>query len=182
MRYDGQTLTDGGMLAAVGNGFSYGGGMRVCEGAEVDDGLLSLGDEQRPVLRQALVPEIKLVPVASALAQLAQEGVALLQDARVLAQGVAVEQVDLAEGDVQVPAAHGGGAVDQRDRVEDARSLLKEGDTVEAKFVGVDKKSKSISLSIKAKDQDEESNAIKDYSKQSAGTPTLGDLFKQIEK
>jgi len=34
-------------------------------------------------------------------------------------------------------------------RVEDARTLLKEGDKLEAKFIGVDKKSKSISLSIK---------------------------------
>lgn len=39
---DGVTTTDRGMLAAVGNGVSYGGGMRVCEGAEVDDGLLML--------------------------------------------------------------------------------------------------------------------------------------------
>jgi small subunit ribosomal protein S1 len=70
----------------------------------------------------------------------------------------------------------------QRDRVEDARTLLKEGDQLEAKFIGVDKKSKTISLSIKAKDQDEESNTIKDYSQQSVGTPTLGDIFKQMEK
>ncbi len=70
----------------------------------------------------------------------------------------------------------------QRDRVEDARTLLKEGDQLEAKFVGVDKKSKTISLSIKAKDQDEEASAIKDYSKQAAGSPTLGDIFKQMEK
>jgi small subunit ribosomal protein S1 len=71
----------------------------------------------------------------------------------------------------------------QRERVEDARTLLKEGDKVEAKFIGVDKKSKSISLSIKAKDHDEESHTIKDYSQQSASTtPTLGDIFKQMEK
>ena len=70
----------------------------------------------------------------------------------------------------------------QRDRVEDARTLLKEGEEIEAKFIGIDKKSKSISLSIKAKDQDEESEAIKDYTSQSAGTPTLGDIFKQMEK
>ena len=70
----------------------------------------------------------------------------------------------------------------QRDRVEDASKLLKVGDAVECKFVGVDKKSKSISLSIKAKDQEEESSAIKDYSKQGSGTPTLGDIFKQMEK
>ena len=70
----------------------------------------------------------------------------------------------------------------QRDRVEDARTLLKEGEEIEAKFVGVDKKTKSISLSIKAKDVEEESNAIKDYSQQSAGTATLGDIFKQMDK
>ncbi|MFI3158349.1 MAG: 30S ribosomal protein S1 [Methylococcaceae bacterium] len=72
----------------------------------------------------------------------------------------------------------------QRDRVEDARTLLKEGDVLEAKFIGVDKKSKSISLSIKAKDTDEESHSIKDHSQQSVGaaTPTFADIFKQMEK
>jgi len=72
----------------------------------------------------------------------------------------------------------------QRDRVEDARTLLKEGDELEAKFIGVDKKSKSISLSIKAKDSDEESHTIKDHSQQSVGaaTPTFADIFKQMEK
>ncbi|MGY6215348.1 30S ribosomal protein S1 [Methylolobus aquaticus] len=68
----------------------------------------------------------------------------------------------------------------QRDRVEDARSLLSVGEEVEAKFIGVDKKSKNISLSIKAKDHDEESAALKDYTQAaSAGTPTLGDIFKE---
>lgn len=39
---DGQEITGKGMLVAVGNGTSYGGGMRVCEGAKPDDGLLTL--------------------------------------------------------------------------------------------------------------------------------------------
>jgi small subunit ribosomal protein S1 len=70
----------------------------------------------------------------------------------------------------------------QRDRLEDARTQLSVGDQIEAKFIGVDKKTKTITLSIKAKDQDEESAAIKDYTQQ-ASTPTLGDLFKeQMEK
>ena len=71
----------------------------------------------------------------------------------------------------------------QRDRVEDARTLLKEGDILEAKFIGVDKKSKSISLSIKAKDSEEETHTIKDHSQQqSVGAPTFADIFKQMEK
>lgn len=39
---DGEPMTDRAMLAAVGNGVSYGGGMRVCEGARIDDGLLQV--------------------------------------------------------------------------------------------------------------------------------------------
>jgi len=70
-----------------------------------------------------------------------------------------------------------------RDRLEDARMQLNVGDDIEAKFIGVDKKSKSISLSIKAKDQEEEHAAIKDYAHQQPSTPTLGDLIKeQMEK
>ncbi len=67
----------------------------------------------------------------------------------------------------------------KRDKVEDARTLLKEGDEVEAKFIGVDKKNKMIMLSIKAKDEEEEKAALKDYTQQAAGAPTLGDLFKE---
>ena len=67
-----------------------------------------------------------------------------------------------------------------RDRVEDARSLLKEGDDVEAKFIGVDRKNRTISLSVKAKDADEEAAAIKGYAREAASsTTTLGDLLKE---
>jgi len=70
----------------------------------------------------------------------------------------------------------------QRDRVADASTLLKVGDEIEAKFIGVDKKNKTISLSMKAKDSDEETAVMKDYSDQAASTSTMGDLFKQLDK
>ncbi len=66
-----------------------------------------------------------------------------------------------------------------RDRVEDARTVLKEGDEVEARFIGVDKKNKMIMLSVKAKDEAEEQAVVKEYSQQPVGSPTLGDLFKE---
>jgi small subunit ribosomal protein S1 len=67
-----------------------------------------------------------------------------------------------------------------RDRVEDARSELKEGEEIEAKFLGVDRKNRTISLSIKGKDRDEEQAAIKGYSRDaSTGTTSLGDLLKE---
>src|SRR5579883_3346067 len=68
-----------------------------------------------------------------------------------------------------------------RDRVEDARTVLKVGDEVEAKFTGVDRKSRTISLSIKAKEAHEEAEAMQSYrSSESAPTGTsLGDLLKE---
>ena len=67
-----------------------------------------------------------------------------------------------------------------RDRVEDARAVLKVGEEIEAKFLGVDRKNRTISLSIKAKDMDEEQAAIKGYAREAAaGTATLGDILKE---
>ncbi|NCA68699.1 MAG: 30S ribosomal protein S1 [Sphingobacteriia bacterium] len=67
-----------------------------------------------------------------------------------------------------------------RDRIEDARAVLKSGDEIEAKFLGVDRKNRTISLSMKAKDVEEEQAVIKGYSRDaSSGTATLGDILKE---
>jgi len=67
-----------------------------------------------------------------------------------------------------------------RDRVEDARALLKVGEEIEAKFTGVDRKGRSIALSIKAKDIHEEQEAMQNYRTADATTGTsLGDLLKE---
>ncbi|RDH83919.1 MAG: 30S ribosomal protein S1 [endosymbiont of Galathealinum brachiosum] len=71
-----------------------------------------------------------------------------------------------------------------RDRVEDARTVLKAGEDIEAKFLGVDRKTRTITLSIKAMDADEEAAAIKEYSSDSDSgsattSTTLGDLLKE---
>lgn len=61
----------------------------------------------------------------------------------------------------------------------DASSVLKVGDKVEAKITNIDRKSRNISLSVKAKDKQEEADAIKGYtSNQEQATNTLGDLLK----
>ncbi|GAA5786484.1 30S ribosomal protein S1 [Chitiniphilus shinanonensis] len=66
-----------------------------------------------------------------------------------------------------------------RDRVEDIRTVLKEGDEVEAMIINVDRKNRSINLSIKAKDLGEEKAAISQLSSDAtAGTTNLGALLK----
>jgi small subunit ribosomal protein S1 len=67
-----------------------------------------------------------------------------------------------------------------RDRIEDARTVLKVGDEVEAKFTGVDRKTRTISLSIKAKEAHEEAEAVQSYrSDQASAGTSLGDLLKE---
>jgi small subunit ribosomal protein S1 len=67
-----------------------------------------------------------------------------------------------------------------RDRVEDARAVLKLGEEVESKFIGVDRKTRTISLSIKAKEVHEEAEAVQNYRSEvpTSGT-SLGDLLKE---
>ncbi|MBZ9782656.1 30S ribosomal protein S1 [Pseudomonas sp. REP124] len=76
-----------------------------------------------------------------------------------------------------------------RDRVEDARNVLKEGEEVEAKIISVDRKSRVIQLSIKSKDVEDEKEAIqslrdKPVASDAPVATTLGDLLRaaQAEK
>jgi len=70
-----------------------------------------------------------------------------------------------------------------KDRVEDARNALKEGEEVEAKIIVVDRKNRTIALSIKSKDEVEEKEAVKAHSQKAApaaaGPTTIGDLIKE---
>ncbi|MBM4209836.1 MAG: 30S ribosomal protein S1 [Gammaproteobacteria bacterium] len=68
-----------------------------------------------------------------------------------------------------------------RDRVEDARQFLKAGDEIEAKFMGVDRKTRSISLSIKAKEANEEAEALQSYRSEQGG-PTSGTSLGELLK
>jgi small subunit ribosomal protein S1 len=68
-----------------------------------------------------------------------------------------------------------------RDRVEDIRTHLKEGDSVNAMIINIDRKNRTINLSIKAKSIAEESEALQKHSQDTApgaGTTNLGALLK----
>lgn len=79
--------------------------------------------------------------------------------AAVDAKGATVELADGVEGYLRASEA-------SRDRVEDATLVLSVGDDVEAKFTGVDRKNRAISLSVRAKDEADEKDAIATVNKQ----------------
>jgi small subunit ribosomal protein S1 len=69
-----------------------------------------------------------------------------------------------------------------RGRVEDARTIIKVGEEIEAKFTNVDRKSRMVALSIKAKEVHEEQEAVSSYKSDSSAAPagtTLGELLKE---
>jgi small subunit ribosomal protein S1 len=101
------------------------------------------------------------------------EGVVTEVDAR----GVVVQLAEGVDGHIRASEL-------KRERVDDARNVVGVGDKIEAKFVGVDRKKRNISLSVKAKENEEEAAAVQEYSPaSSAGTTTLGDIMKeQIDK
>lgn len=87
-------------------------------------------------------------------------------------------QVELAE---QVIGQLRAGDISSEKKVEDARTELKVGDEVEVKIVSIDKRNRNITVSIKAKDADDEKEALESYKAegQGAGTLKLGDLLKE---
>ena len=66
-----------------------------------------------------------------------------------------------------------------KERVEDATQYLKVGDTVEAKFMGQDRKSRQLQLSIRAKDEAELREVMEEYKTTSGGTTQLGALLRE---
>jgi len=91
------------------------------------------------------------------------------------ARGATLELADGIEGQLRASEL-------SRERVEDARTVLSVGDEIEARFVSMDRKSRVIALSIKAKEAHEEEAAVQSYKSDagpvSSGT-TLGDLLKE---
>ena len=68
-----------------------------------------------------------------------------------------------------------------RDKVEDATKVLKEGDTLESRFVGIDRKNRTLMLSVRAKEIHEEQEAVEEYrgTTSTAGKTSLGDILKE---
>lgn len=89
------------------------------------------------------------------------------------AKGATVELAEGVEGYIRA-------ADISRERTEDASKVLSVGDEVEAKFTGMSRKDRALTLSIKAKDSQDETEALKEYSSvPSNNNTTLGDLLKE---
>ena len=84
--------------------------------------------------------------------------------------------VQMAEGiDGQLKASE----VSNDKRVEDARAVVKQGDELEVKITAIDRKKRTISVSVRAKESDEESAAVREYAPNTSSGAKLGDILKE---
>jgi small subunit ribosomal protein S1 len=90
------------------------------------------------------------------------------------AKGAQVELTDGVEGWLRASDI-------KAERVEDATKELKEGDKIEAKYVGLDRKNRTLQLSIRAMEEDQLAEALEEYkdSSEAPGATTLGDLLRE---
>ena len=64
-------------------------------------------------------------------------------------------------------------------KVEDARHEVKEGEELEVKITAIDRKKRTISVSVRAKESDEESAAVREYAPDASSGAKLGDILKE---
>ena len=64
-------------------------------------------------------------------------------------------------------------------KIDDARSVIKQGAELEVKITAIDRKKRSINLSVKARESDDEQAVVRQYKPESAGNAKLGDLLKE---
>ena len=88
-------------------------------------------------------------------------------------RGARVELADGVEGYIRASEI-------SRERVDDARTVLRAGETVEVKVVSVDRRRRGVSLSIRERESDEEATAMEQYASHLDEAPaTIGDLVKE---
>ena len=141
------------------------------KGDEIEAVVLSVDPERERI--SLGIKQLEKDPVSNFVAENAKGSVVKGSISEVDAKGAVIDLGDGVEGYLRASEL-------SQDRVEDARTVLNVGDQIEAKFVGIDRKNRTINLSIKAKHSDEEKEAISDYTKDAApASATLGDLLKE---
>ena len=142
------------------------------KGDEIETVILSIDSERERI--SLGVKQLEDDPFSNYVAENDRGAIVTGEVVEVDAKSVTIKLAEEVEGILK--------AVDiSREKVEDARNSFKVGDSVEAKITSVDRKTRALALSIKAKDFDDEKEAVKslkDSESETASPGTIGDLIK----
>ena len=142
------------------------------KGDEIETVILSIDPERERI--SLGIKQLEDDPFGNYVAENDRGAIVTGEVTEVDAKSVVIKLADEVEGVLKASDI-------SREKVEDARSMFKVGDSVESKIISVDRKNRGLALSIKAKDYDDEKEAVKTLkeTEQEAASPgTIGDLIK----
>jgi len=143
------------------------------KGQEIDAAVLAIDAERERI--SLGIKQLEKDPFSAWLAAHPKNTIVKGVVTEVDARGATIDLGDGIEGSLRASEM-------ARGRVEDARTMIKLGEEVEAKFTNVDRKNRTIALSIKAKEVHDEQEAISSYKSDAGAAPvgtTLGELLKE---
>jgi small subunit ribosomal protein S1 len=141
------------------------------KGEEIEASVLAVDPERERI--SLGIKQLEQDPFATYMAEHPRGSIVTGTVKSVDPKGAVIELADGVDGYVKAADV-------AKERVEDATKVLSEGDEVEAKFVALDRKTRNLTLSIRAKDDDELADAVDQYKRSgSGGGTTLGDLLKE---
>ena len=141
------------------------------KGEEIDTVVLAVDAERERI--SLGVKQLDRDPFSSWLNEHPRGSVLTATVAEVELRGARVELAEGLEGYIRASEI-------SRERVDDARTVLRAGETVEVKVIAVDRRRRGVSLSIRERESDEEATAMEQYAANVDDAPaTIGDLVKE---
>ena len=142
------------------------------KGEEVEAVVLAVDPERERI--SLGIKQLEQDPFATYMAEHPRGSIVTGTIKTVDSRGAVVELADGVDGYIKAADL-------SKERVEDATKVVSEGDEIEAKFVALDRKTRNLTLSVRAKDDEELAEALDQYKSRGSGSSgaTLGDLLKE---
>jgi small subunit ribosomal protein S1 len=140
------------------------------KGEEVEAVVLAVDAERERI--SLGIKQLERDPFSNYVAEYPKGSIVKAKVTGVEAKSVTVQLADGIEG--QLKASE----LSNDRKVEDARMAVKEGDELEVKITAIDRKKRTINVSVKAKESDEESAAVREYAPNTSSGAKLGDILK----
>ena len=141
------------------------------KGEEIETVVLAVDAERERI--SLGIKQMEKDPFSSYVAENPKGSVVNVVVLEVEAKNVKVQMADGVEG--QLKASE----ISNEKRIEDARAAVKPGDELEVKVTAIDRKKRTISVSVRAKESDEESAAVREYAPNTSSGAKLGDILKE---
>lgn len=141
------------------------------KGEEIETVVLAVDAERERI--SLGIKQMEKDPFSSYVAENPKGNIVNVTVLEVEAKIVTVQMTEGVEG--QLKASE----ISNEKRIEDARSVVKKGDELEVKITAIDRKKRTISVSVRAKESDEESAAVREYAPDSSSGAKLGDILKE---